>query len=529
MKNKLLLTSLCLSVASLLFAQKKEMETITESDLKAHLEFIASDYMQGRDFSTPVPGVDLAADYLKAQCKLMGLKPGVEDYFQYVELEMTKPDLGNTFLEIQNNKGEVLETISDDFFSLLGPLNGDTIESEVVFAGYGWYNDKTKYNDTEGIDVKGKIVLAMSRNLELCRDSATKSMDFGTEMRKMNKMLLGGAKALILVPDPLNPDPTGFDEVKQYANGGSMVIKGSKKRRQSLPLNLIFGTGELADQLLKSSGKTLGQLQSEINESGSPKSFELEGIRAKIQLPKNQSEMLGKNVIAVVEGSDPVLKNECVVFTAHYDHVGVDANGEVFNGADDNGTGTVALLEIAQAFQSMKKKPKRSIVFAWVTAEEKGLFGSDYYTQYPVYPLEKTLIDINLDMVGRSAEAEPLPGASTEKQLAGPNGLYVITGKQSSEFWELSKEISQELNLVLNDKLSNTFLNSSDYFHFYKNNIPILGLSTGMHDDYHKVSDEIDKIDYTKMRRIAQYAFLVADRVANQKTRIVVDNPVNKN
>ncbi|MCE4563442.1 M20/M25/M40 family metallo-hydrolase [Maribellus sp. CM-23] len=529
MKNKLLLTVLCFSVSSLLWAQKKEMETITESDLKAHLEFIASDYMQGRDFSTAVPGVDLAADYLKAQCKLMGLKPGAEDFFQYVEMEMTKPDLANTFLEIRDNNGDVLESFHDNFFSLLGPPDGDTIVSEVVFAGYGWYNDKTKYNDTEGIDVKGKIVLAMSRSVELCTDSVAKSMDFGTEMRKMSKMLMGGAKALILVPDPMNPDSTAFDEVKQYINGGSMAIKGTSVRRQVLPINMILGTKELADQLLKSSGKTLAQLQNEINESGSPKSFELEGIKAKIQLPKTRSEILGKNVIAVVEGSDPVLKNECVVLTAHYDHIGVDANGEVFNGADDNGTGTVALLEIAQAFQSMKKKPKRSIVFAWVTAEEKGLFGSDYYTQHPVFSLEKTLIDINLDMVGRSAEEEPLPDAATEKQLAGPNGLYVVTGKQSTEFWNLSQEISKEQNLVLNDKLSKEFLNRSDYFHFYKNNIPVLGLSTGVHDDYHKVSDEIDKIDYTKMKRITRYAFLVADRVANQKTRIVVDNPVNKN
>jgi Zn-dependent M28 family amino/carboxypeptidase len=226
-----------------------------------------------------------------------------------------------------------------------------------------------------------------------------------------------------------------------------------------------------------------------------------------------------------VEGSDPVLKNECVVYTAHYDHLGMQSEGEIFNGADDNGTGTVALLEIAEAFQSLKKKPRRSIVFVWVTAEEKGLIGSDYYSQNPVIPLGNTLANINLDMVGRSAEKEPEKGGELEKSLAGPNGLYIVSGKQSSELIELSDEVCSELGLVPSDELSDAFLNRSDYFHFYKNGIPVLGLSTGLHEDYHKVSDELDKIDYTKMKRVAQYAFLVGEKVANKKKRIVVDKP----
>jgi Zn-dependent M28 family amino/carboxypeptidase len=155
-------------------------------------------------------------------------------------------------------------------------------------------------------------------------------------------------------------------------------------------LKLIFGTEELANEIIKESGKTLLQLQNEINKSGSPKSFEIKNYKAEIQLIKKSEPVEGKNVIAILEGSDPVLKNECVVLSAHYDHVGIAANGEVNNGADDNGSGTVALLEIAEAFTKMKKHLKRSIVFAWVTAEEKGLFGSGFYSQHPIFPLEKT-------------------------------------------------------------------------------------------------------------------------------------------
>ncbi len=526
MKTKTISTLLSLFVALSLFAQPKEIQTITENDLRAHLEFIASDYMQGREFTTPVPGLDITAEYLKTQCELMGIKPGVDGYFQNVEMEVLKPDLENTWCKVMNEAGDVQSTFPD-IYSFIGPSNGDTIESDVVFAGYGWYDEKTKYNDTEGIDVKGKIVLAMTRNIELCADSASDALSVNVEMRKMNKMLMGGARALVLVPDPLNPNTDEFDGVKKYALGGTFSLKGANGR-QSLPMSLVLGTTELADGLLAASGKTLAQLQKEINDSGSPKSIVVQNTRAKIQLPKDKSDITGRNVVAIVEGRDPVLKNECIVLSAHYDHLGMNAEGEVFNGADDNGTGTVALLEIAQAFQAMKKKPRRSVVFVWVTAEEKGLFGSNFYSQFPIIPLEKTVANVNLDMVGRSAETEPVLTDDKEKKLAGPDGLYVITGNQSSELAKISNDVSEKMGLVLDDSLSKEFLTRSDYYHFYKNGVPVLGLSTGLHEDYHKTTDELDKIDYAKMKRVTQYAFSVAHEVANQKDRLVVDNPSNE-
>ena len=338
---------------------------------------------------------------------------------------------------------------------------------------------------------------------------------------------MGGAKAMILVPDPMNPNSKMFDMIKSYASGGSLSLEGSKSR-MNMPIKLIFGTEELANEIVKESGKTLLQLQQEINETGTPKSFEIKDFKATIQLSKTSGKINGKNVIGIIEGSDPVLKNECVLFTAHYDHLGINSEGEVFNGADDNGTGTVALLEIAEAFTKMKKKPKRSIVFAWVTAEEKGLIGSDYYSQHPMFLLDKTLADINLDMVGRSAKKEPAKGDEMSKQLAGPNGIYIVSGKQSSELMEISDNACKELGLIPSDELTKAFLTRSDYYNFYKNGVPILGLSTGMHDDYHKVTDELDKIDYNKMMRVSKYCFLIANEVANKKKRIVVDNPVKK-
>lgn len=526
MHTKLTILAVFLMATTSLFGQNKALETITENDLRAHLEFVASDLMQGREFTTAIPGIELTADYLRAQCMKMGLKPGEDDYFQHVGMKMETPDLNNTFLKVKSQSGETVLN-SDDFFALMSPAENDTSEVPIVFVGYNYFDNKTKYNDTDGLDINGKVVLAMTRNIEQSADPENKGIDLNFEMQKFSKAMLGRAKALILVPDPLNASPEQLMSARKYGEGGQFSLNGLPARN-SVPMTLLIGTVELADHLLSASGKTLAQLQNEINESGTPKSFEVEGETVQMIMPKITSEVDGKNVIAVIEGSDPILKKECVVYTAHYDHLGVNANGEVYNGADDNGTGTVALLEIAEAFQTMKKKPRRSIVFAWVTAEEKGLFGSDFYSRHPVFPLEKTLVNINLDMVGRSAETEPDANEDSEKQLAGPNGLYVITGKQSRELLDLSNDLSKKRGLILNDTMSEKFLNRSDYYHFYKHGIPILGLSTGMHEDYHKTTDNLEKIDYHKMKRVVDYAFLLGAKVANQKRRIVVDKPSNK-
>lgn len=523
MNTKLLFTLFFVAFSFLATAQKKELQSITESDLKAHLEFIASDNLQGRDFFTEVPGLEITADYLKSQCEKMGLTPGVEGFFQKFEMEAVKPDPDRTVLSVKDGNGKITYE-TKNIFALGGPAKSDTISGEVVFAGYGWYNEDTKYNDTKDLDLKGKIVLVMTRTLEQAKEGADPEME--TEMKKMSRAMMGGAKALVLVNDPMNPNSEYIESIRKYATGGSLQLKGAKSTPR-IPIRLVFGTEELGDKILEASGKTLAGLQKEINESGSPKSFALKNITSEIKLVKAIQGIQGKNVIAIVEGSDPELKKECIVFSAHYDHLGIDGEGGIYNGADDNGTGTAALLEIAEAFQSMKKKPKRSIVFAWVTGEEKGLLGSDYYSQNPIISLENTLADINLDMVGRSAENELEVIDSESKSLAGPNGLYIVSGKQSTELMSISDEVCEDLGLIPSDELTKAFLTRSDYYHFYKNGVPILGLSTGLHDDYHQTTDELDKIDYTKMKRVTQYAFSVAYKLASQKNRLAVDKPVN--
>ena len=515
MKSRILVTLFFALAVSVAFSQKKELKTITENELKAHLEFIASDYMQGRDFGTQIPGLKITAEYLKSQCLLMGLKSGGENFTQPVKMESIQSEKENTFIKLKNANGET-RFKSNEINTFPGSLQNDTINAKIVFAGYGFQNKETGYNDFEGLDLKDKAIMIMTRNLEIANDTLNNEDITNLEMAKLVHIFMSGAKAIILVSDPLNTDNNWFEMVKDYASQGLWQVEGSVK--EEMPgNNILLANIEIANEILKETGKTLEDIQREISTTGKPNSFEIEKVTSEIQITKKIEKIYGENIIAIVEGSDPVLKNECILLTAHYDHIGINGKGEINNGADDNGSGTVALLEIAEAFSAMKKKPRRSIVFAWVTAEEKGLVGSEYYTLNPVFPLEKTVVNINLDMVGRSAEKELEKVVSPEKSLAGPNGIYIIMGDKSPELKEISNKISNKLCLVPSDALTDEFMNSSDQYNFYKNKIPVIGISTGLHEDYHHPADDFDKIDYHKMKRICDYTFLVVNEIANIK------------
>jgi hypothetical protein len=525
MKPIILLSLLFLFIYFNTVAQKNALESITENDLKAHLEFIASDYMQGRDFGTQIPGLEITADYLKTQLIKTGLNTVNESYFQKVEMVRVKSDTNNVSIVINRNDGSEFIR-SDGLIDGINTSENETLEGEIVFAGYGFVDKITGYNDLEGLELKDKIVLMMTRNQKAVVDSLSPNLQNELEFSKYDTIFKLGAKAIITCMDPIIQDKTLYNRVKHSVGKGYVLL--DIETIKFFPGTILIASNSLVDNILKEYNTTLEQLQKKLNQSGEPQSFPLEGIKANIDLPKKVETIIGKNVIGIIEGSDPILKNECVVLSAHYDHLGMNADGEVFNGADDNGSGTVALLEIAEAFTKMKKTPKRSIVFAWVTAEEKGLFGSEYYSQHPVFPLEKTVANINLDMIGRVSSKDTVDNWSVFNSLADENGIYIISGKQSSELTQLSNKTCKDLNLIPSDSLTDAILHRSDYYNFYKNGIPILGVTTGLHEDYHKVSDEPDKIDYHKMKRVTVFAFLVANKIANQKKRIVIDNPVSQ-
>ena len=243
----------------------------------------------------------------------------------------------------------------------------------------------------------------------------------------------------------------------------------------------------------------------------------VENVRVTIDLKKNTKETVSENIVALVEGSDPDLKNECVVFMAHYDHLGVDKTGDVFNGADDNGSGAVALLEIAEAFAALDQKPKRSIVFLWVTAEEVGMLGSKFYTENPLFPMVKTKACINLDMVGRVFEPRDTVWNRSPKKVKDFDGIFAVTNNVWPRLKEKTITACGKTGLVPDFSLPPYFLGSSDHASFDKKGVPVLNLSTGYHADYHKPTDEIEKINFAKMKRVADLCFILGFDIANSE------------
>jgi Zn-dependent M28 family amino/carboxypeptidase len=239
-------------------------------------------------------------------------------------------------------------------------------------------------------------------------------------------------------------------------------------------------------------------------------------------------------VVGVIEGADPVLKKEYVAIGAHYDHVGMARNGDgdrIYNGADDDGSGTVANLAIAQALAKSPERPKRSVIFVWHAGEEKGLWGSEFFTSNPTVPIERIVTQLNIDMIGRSKKEGDANPAN--KDLTGPNELYIIGSRMmSTELGNLSEEVNRSyLNLTFNYKYDDPndperFFYRSDHFNYAKRGIPIIFYFSGVHEDYHGLADTADKIDYQKMEKIARTVYAMMWRLANEPARPKVDKPL---
>ena len=230
------------------------------------------------------------------------------------------------------------------------------------------------------------------------------------------------------------------------------------------------------------------------------------------------------NILGFIEGTDPKKKDEVVIVSAHYDHIG-KRDDDIFNGADDNGTGTTALLEMAQAFAQAKADgigPRRSVLFLWVAGEEKGLLGSKYYSENPIFPLENTIADVNVDMIGRTDKEYSKKGTSEYIHVIGSDRL-------STELHAINESMNeQHVNIILdykyNDKKDpNRYYYRSDHYNFAKNGIPSIFYFSGVHEDYHKATDTVDKIEFEKMQKITTLIFHVAWELSNREKRIEVD------
>lgn len=294
-------------------------------------------------------------------------------------------------------------------------------------------------------------------------------------------------------------------------------VKKADDKSDPPRLPVFYISQKMAREL---TNKKIRSIKSKIDKKGKPQAFNVK-TSLTINVARATKQLTAENVLGYIEGSD--LKDELVVVSAHYDHLGIH-DGVVFNGADDDGSGTVAVLEMAEAFAKAKKEghgPRRSMLFLTVSGEEKGLLGSKYYTDNPVYPLARTVADLNIDMIGRV----------DDKHLNNPDYIYLIgSDKLSSELHMINEYANKtysnlELDYTYNDvKDKNRFYYRSDHYNFAKNNIPVIFYFNGVHADYHKETDEVEKINFPKMEKITKLVFYTAWELVNRNDRIKVDS-----
>ncbi|WP_051359918.1 M28 family peptidase [Adhaeribacter aquaticus] len=496
--------------------------TITPEDLTKHLTILASDEYEGREAGEK--GQKMAAEYIKNQFKANGLvgpvKGGPDNYLQSFDLERAK--WGEVYVRVNNKAFKFIE----DFY-VLGdtPFDKET-NIPVVFAGYG-IEDK-KYSDYKnlGVDVTGKAVVIFagepvnSQGQSLITGTNEKS-NWATDYR--NKAALArekGANVVILITGKTTDN---FKKTAEDLRPSIMRDKIGRKREGNPAFKLVptvFASPDLGAALLGSSVSKLGAYLTNGATTTRKPAFSV-AKTVTIRAEKLRTPAPTENVLGYLEGTDK--KEELIVITAHYDHVGKEGN-KIFNGADDDGSGTVAVLEMAEAFAKAKKEgfgPRRSILFMTVTAEEKGLLGSEYYVNHPVFALTNTVANLNIDMIGRLD-----PEHATNK-----NYVYVIgSDKLSSELHAISEQTNStytklELDYKFNDPNDpNRIYYRSDHYNFAKNKIPAAFYFNGVHEDYHKETDEVDKILFDKVKKITDLVFYTAWDLVNREERIKVDS-----
>ena len=492
------------------------IESITVDDLKSYLNVLASDEFEGRETGTP--GNQKAAEFIREKFQSFGIPPipGSDTYFQPIQ-----------FNWISWNRADIKvndETFRHGWDFLAYHVHNTSLElknvNEVTFAGYGI--EEGEYSDYSTLDVKDKVLIVLqgepTDKLGNSLISGTKEVsDWSTDWTKKIKLAKSkGAKTILIVHNKLQ---------KLAGENRNMWFGRHTSLGATLDFdqfcNSIYISSSFAKTLMGKSYKKVVKARKKIQKKKKPAPVIIP-VDMSIMLDKKESYLKGENVLGFIEGTDPELKNEIVVVSAHYDHLGKRGN-DVYNGADDNGSGTSTVLEVAQAFAKAKAAgvgPRRSVLCILVTGEEKGLLGSKYYTSKPIFPLENTVVDINVDMVGRV----------DKKYKDNPEYIYVIgSDRLSSALHAINEGVNEKYtNLTLDytynaESDPNRYYYRSDHYNFAEKGIPAIFYFNGTHKDYHRTTDTVEKIEFDKMAKIANLVFYTTWEIANRDTRIEVD------
>lgn len=512
--------ALAASVAGLAAQSRApENESIREEALRADLFFVAGDAMRGRLTDT-VENV-ATADYIRSRFERAGLKPAAPggSYFQNYNLMTATIGDGNALEVSAPGGGTRRLTQGLDFYPQRFSSSG-TARGEVVFAGFGITAAQWQHDDYAG-DVKGKIVLVLDHEPgERDPKSAFEGVVTAEPAAAWRKALAAqqkGAAGVLFVADVhSHPGATNFEQTArnvwpaQPARIPTYTL-AAWADRLTIPSAQIAPA--LAESLVAATGKTLAQLGTAA-ESGRGTAALALGTTVTLTTAVQRHTVPDRNVVALLEGSDPTLKDEWVLVTAHFDHDGTDGP-RILNGADDNGSGTVALLAIADAYAQAARRgvrPRRSVLFAAWNSEERGLLGAWAYTEQPLAPLGSIAAVLNMDMIGRNEEVEVGAGArfnGLEVQTAesNANSVNVMGYARAPAVAAAMKKANTGIGLQLLERYDNNASNlvrRSDQWPFLQRGVPALGFMTGLHPDYHTVYDRPEKINYVKMTKIAR-------------------------
>ena len=492
------------------------MNSITADDMRKHLTILASDEFEGRETGTK--GNKMAANYIAEQFAGMSLprKGEGNTYFQKVNFNRQSWDE----LSISAN-GQSLRNMSDFFAFPSTNANMPSIQTdEVVFLGYGI--DDAAYSDYGNNNVRGKVLLIYNGEPKNAAgkyyvSKSNETSKWSNFREKLKIARAKGAKAVMIIDADLRQS---ISENRNVLLSSRLQL-GAGEQPEGKFANNIFISPGMAKTLIGGKFAKVVKARKKIEKKGKSKMVSLP-VDLDIVMKKKENSLEGENVVGYIEGVDPKLKEEIVVVSAHYDHLGKRGD-DVFNGADDNGSGTTTALEIAEAFSKARQAgvgPRRSVVVMLVTGEEKGLLGSKYYVEYPTFKLENTVVDINVDMVGRVDEAHK----------DNPNYIYVIgADRLSTELHEINEAANKntmqlELDYTYNEESDpNRYYYRSDHYNFAEKGIPAIFYFNGTHEDYHMISDTVEKINFEKMEKIGKLVFATAWELANRTKRIEVD------
>ena len=520
--KKLILLCLILR-GPILVAQQANATTfanlITPEQLRTYLTVLTADSLEGRETGTI--GNIKAGNYIAQQFENMGLPKVGENGSHLQRMVYTNESWNQLSMSVNS------QTYRNMFnFYAFPSTNGSLADkkitaSEVIFLGYGI--DDAAYSDYKNVDVKGKIILINAGeplsidSMSLIAKGRKASIWVANRNKKLEVAFEKGVKAVLTI------DPKLSENVQSFRRFFARNIIGDVEKPEGKLANNLFIAPDIAKEIIGENAKKYAKIREKC-EKGKP-NFLVLPCNVNLVMDKFFNQLIGSNVLGYIEGSDPVLKNELVVVSGHYDHLG--KRGDViYHGADDDGSGTSGVINIAKAFNEAKKQgagPRRSVLCMLVTGEEKGLLGSKYYTTHPIFPLENTVADVNIDMIGRVDEKY--------EKARNPNYIYVIgADKLSSDLHKINEDMNAKytkltLDYTYNDENDpNRYYYRSDHYNFAEQGIPVVFYFNGTHADYHQPTDTIDKIDFKKMTKIAQLAFYTTWEIANRDERLKVDS-----